>query len=99
MAEYALTNRAAQDLTEIYHFSVQQFGARVAGTYLNSLDLRFSQLAEQPKLGRPVPQFRPGYFRNMCLRHAIFYTQTPDGILVVRVLHQRMDFSRHLRDE
>ncbi len=40
MAEYALTNRAAQDLTEIYRFSVQQFGARVAGTYLNALDLR-----------------------------------------------------------
>ncbi|MGK2871391.1 MAG: type II toxin-antitoxin system RelE/ParE family toxin [Alphaproteobacteria bacterium] len=71
----------------------------MAGTYLASLEQRFEQLAVEPALGRPVPHFRPGYFRNMFLRHAIFYTRNADGVLIVRVLHQRMDFGRHLSDE
>lgn len=65
MSDYTLTNLAARDLTEIYNFSARQFGERVAGTCLESLEQRFERLAEQPALGRPVPHFRPGYFRNM----------------------------------
>ena len=28
--------------------------------------------------------------------HAIFYRKTETGILIVRVLHERMDFTRYL---
>jgi len=96
VAHYTLTNRAAQDLREIYDFSFRQFGERQAETYLASPEQRFDQLAQQPASGRPMPHLRPGYLRNMCLRHAIFYTQSTDGILIVRILHQSMDFARHL---
>jgi plasmid stabilization system protein ParE len=30
-----------------------------------------------------------------CGRHTIFYMKAVSGIIIVRVLHERMDFSRH----
>jgi toxin ParE1/3/4 len=39
---------------------------------------------------------RAGYFQIESASHAIFYRKTDTGILIVRVLHERMDFKRHL---
>ena len=39
---------------------------------------------------------RPGYRKIETTNHSDFYRKTEDGVLIVRVLHQRMDFGRHL---
>jgi toxin ParE1/3/4 len=63
MAEYELSNKADDDLNEIYLFSRQRFGEAKADAYLLALEERFSVLASQPRLGRQIDQIRPGYFR------------------------------------
>jgi antitoxin ParD1/3/4 len=47
-------------------------------------------------LGRSIHHIRPGYFRFPHASHTVFYVNIPDGIRVIRVLHQRMDPERHL---
>jgi plasmid stabilization system protein ParE len=59
MAEYELSNKAAEDLDEI---SRQRFGAAKAQAYLLVLEQRFSVLAAQSRLGRRIDHIRPGYF-------------------------------------
>ena len=56
----------------------------------------FGTLAAFPDAGRDIGALRSGYLRFEHERHSIFYRKTDAGILVVRVLHQRMRPERHL---
>ncbi|HKM63956.1 MAG TPA: type II toxin-antitoxin system RelE/ParE family toxin, partial [Acidisphaera sp.] len=57
---------------------------------------RIQAVAAQPGLGRPCPEVRPGYYRCAAGSHVVFYRRTDAGIEIVRILHGRMDFVRHL---
>ena len=96
MADYVLSGQADRDLIEIYTFSYQRFGEARADAYLLALEERFSILAEQPLLGRRIDHIREGYLRYEHASHSIFYTRRDDDILIVRVLHTRMDIEQHL---
>ena len=96
MADYALSNQADQDLTEIYIFSYQKFGPAKAASYLLALEETFWTLAENPHLGRQIDSIRKGYFRHEHVSHSIFYKMKGKDILIVRVLHQKMDAKRHI---
>jgi len=39
---------------------------------------------------------RSGYRKKKSGSHVIFFKLIDDGIDVIRILHQRMDFDRHL---
>ena len=47
-------------------------------------------LADNPSLGRACDNIRPGLRRMEHARHVVFYRQTPTGVLISRILHQRM---------
>ena len=47
-------------------------------------------LADNPGLGRACDYVRPGLRRMECARHVVFYRESGGGILVSRILHQRM---------
>jgi toxin ParE1/3/4 len=96
MADYALTRKAEKDLTEIYIFSYRQFGETKADAYLMALEERFSMLAAQPHLGRRIDHIRAGYLRYEHASHSIFYRTKSSGVVIVRVLHQRMDPKKRL---
>ena len=53
-------------------------------------------LAEFPDLGRDASDIQAGYRKIETASHSVFYRKTEDGVLIVRVLHQHMDFGRHL---
>ena len=97
MADYQLSGAAEQDLAEIYTFSYRSFGEAKADAYLLSLEEYFVMLADNPRLGRRVDHIREGYFRFEHQSHSIFYTQRESGILIVRILHSRMDAERQLK--
>jgi plasmid stabilization system protein ParE len=56
----------------------------------------FQRLAELPDLGRDASHIRPGYRKIETVSRSVFHRKTNDGVLIVRILHQRMDFDRHL---
>lgn len=96
MTGYQLTQAADADLVQIARYSAHQWSFERAESYLLALDRAFEQLAAFPDTGRDASDLRPGMFRLEHERHAIFYRQTPEGILIVRVLHQRMLPRKHL---
>ncbi|MCL4716695.1 MAG: type II toxin-antitoxin system RelE/ParE family toxin [Hyphomonadaceae bacterium] len=49
-----------------------------------------------PELGRACDDIRPGYRRHNVGAHVLFYRVMGDVADVVRILHQRRDFRRHL---
>jgi toxin ParE1/3/4 len=75
---------------------LRQWGLAQAEKYILGLHETFQMLVEFPDLGRDASDIRPGYRKIETASHSIFYRKTGDGVLIVRVLHQRMDFGRHL---
>ena len=96
MGSYTLSQKADDDILYIARTSVQQWGLARAERYILSLHEAFERLAEFPHMGRNADEIRPGYLQIESASHAIFYRKTETGILIVRVLHERMDFTRHL---
>jgi toxin ParE1/3/4 len=53
-------------------------------------------MADNPGLGRPCDDVRPGLRRLEHRKHVIFYRQEREGILISRILHERMLPDRHV---
>jgi toxin ParE1/3/4 len=96
MAGYSLSSKAAADLDAIYEYTILHFGMEQARVYLLGLHERFQMLAEQPTQGRKADELAPGLRRIEYQSHVVFYMSKDDGIRIVRVLHQRMDVTRHM---
>jgi toxin ParE1/3/4 len=96
MASYSLSSKAAADLEGIYEYTILHFGLEQARVYLLGLHGRFQMLAEQPTQGRKADELAPGLRRVEYQSHVVFYIPKDHGVLIVRVLHQRMDVARHV---
>src|SRR5690242_12420944 len=96
MAVYSLSAKAAADLSQIYEYTILNFGLKQAREYLTGLHERFEILAGNPMQGRSASELSPGLRRLEYESHVVFYVPRDKGIRVVRVLHQSMDMKRHL---
>jgi len=91
-----LRPRALDDLETIYQYSLEQWGITRAEAYLTEINKAFEALANHPNLGRDYSRVRADLYAFNIAAHVIFYSPTPTGILVSRVLHKSMDHVRHL---
>ena len=96
MARYTLTPRARRDLEDIWSFSADRWDEKQATVYIDDLRSAFETIADNPSRGRSCNDIRAGYSRFSKGSHVIFYRQVNGVVDVVRILHQRMDFPRHL---
>lgn len=96
MAHYRLTRKADNDIAALYEYGIVNFGALQAQDYFLGLHDRLNILAQYPTLGRSAEELAIELKRFEHGSHVIFYTPELEGILVIRVLRQEMDFQRHL---
>ena len=95
MHKHRLSKRADSDIAGIADYTVKQFGIRQARRYRDGLEKIFLRLVEYPNSGRSAWHLAPGLRRMNFESHAIFFLHGEGGVLIVRVLHQRMAFKRH----
>ena len=96
MSGYALRPRAEADLADIWRYTAQQWSVDQADRYYRGIIAALQMLGEQPSLGRACDDIRPGYRRYNVAAHVVFYVLTGGVVDVVRILHARRDFQRHL---
>ena len=96
MAEFRLTPAALGDLEGIWHYTAEQWGTAQAERYLDALNAAFAGLAQASASVPSCDHIRPGYRRLLVERHAVYYRLDGTIVIVVRVLHERMDAPRHL---
>jgi toxin ParE1/3/4 len=87
------------DLVTIAEYTLDTWGHDQVDRYLTSLEECFLQLANSPGMGRKCDKLRPGYSRLEHAKHVIFYRLEPGGIIIIRILHQRMLPRPHLLGE
>jgi toxin ParE1/3/4 len=95
MAEYRLSPRAQDDLDQIFDYSVAQWGLPQALRYTDIIEAACLALAEDRLFAQNCAALRAGYWRRTVEQHVIYFRRIPDGIAVIRILHQKMDASRH----
>ena len=95
MGKYQLSRRGAVDVDEIADYTIGQFGIKQARRYRDGLETCFQALAENPKLGRSAEQLAPELRRFEHQSHIVFYRPEDWGVLIVRVLHEKMDVPKH----
>ncbi len=93
---FVLTPRAQTDLDEIWDYTVDRWGFGQAETYTRQVWKDIATVADRPTLGRECPEVRRGYRMYPSGSHVLFYRHAADGIDVVRILHERMDYERNI---
>ena len=97
MARYHLTNKAAEDLAEIWNYTYDEWSENQADKFYFLLLDSCQEIAKNPNRGKKydkVTEKLLGYKSN---QHIIFYTiLSNDEIEIIRILHGRMDLKSKL---
>ena len=99
MAEFRFSRVAEADLLSIGAYTLRTWGEDQTIRYIDDLEACCQMLADNPTLGRTCDEVRPGLRRMECGQHVVFYREDAEGILVSRILHQRMLPERHAIDD
>ena len=97
MAKYRLTKEAAEDIYKIWSYTVDTWSEKQAEKYYSRLLAAFDRIAARPLLcGKSYDIIFQGLRGEHEGRHIVFYyVEGSEGVLIVRVLHEKMDFQRH----
>ncbi len=88
--------QAVKDLESIYEFTFTSWGFRQAQKYQDELHNYMITICENPQIGT-IYYFKKGNYRMLnANRHIIFYRQTNIEIIIVRILHEKMDLNLNL---
>ena len=93
---FTLSPRAQNDLDDIWIYTVTRWGIAQAEFYTRQIGSDIATVAAQPALGRVCSEVRAGYYKYPSGSHVLFYRVIEDGVDIVRILHERMDFAGHV---
>lgn len=96
MLRLIITEEAELDLADIAVYTEEKWGVAQQAKYLQRLEERIFHLGENPSLGKNRDDIKQGYVSYSEGKHVIFYVYDDSNLTVLSVLHERMDFERHL---
>lgn len=99
MAALRFSRRAAADLLSIGTHTLRTWGIDQTIRYIDDLEACCGILADNPALGRPCDEVRPGLRRKEHGRHVVFFRVNTGSILILRILHQSMLPERQAFDD
>ena len=89
-----LSQQAKEDFRDILSYTLTTWGESQLAKYRASINDALQVISQNPSAGRP--SVKPTLKVRAVEQHRIFYRTIDDTIYVVRILHERMDTSRHL---
>lgn len=96
MRSLEYTQTAESDLADIVRTTITKWGIDQAGGYIDGLERLTRRLIEHPALGASREDL-PGCPRAFPYQsHILYYLVEPERLVVLRVLHKRMDAGMHL---
>ena len=98
MPNLKISPQAIIDLEDIFEYSYQKWGVSQADKYQNFLFDGMNSILENPEIGAIYP-FKSGGYRKLNInKHLIFYIVSSSSILIIRILHERIDLNAALVD-
>jgi len=99
MGNYHLTNKAIEDLSDIWNYTVDTWSERQADLYYEMLIGFCRHLADNPKFGKNYDEIAEDLYGFRANKHVIFYRIiSQNEIEIVRILHGSMDLKNRIRE-
>ncbi len=96
---YRLTNKATNDLIEIWDYTFETWSEVQAEKYYSQLTDAFSFIAENGEIGKNFSEIKKGLLGKNVGKHIVFYQfESENKIVIIRVLHERMDLKSRLQE-
>ena len=99
MGYFHLTPAALNSFAAIGRYTESMWGRKQRDIYLGALDRRFHALAESPATGRMRNEICKGLRSFHEGKHVIFYLSCKGYIVVVDMLHERMEPAPYLPEK
>jgi toxin ParE1/3/4 len=97
MAEYKLTNKAVEDLSEIWDYTFEVWSEKQADKYYDMLISICQEIAENPNFGKNYEGISKQLLGVKANRHIIFYrTLNKNYVEITRILHEKMDLKKRI---
>ena len=90
MSRFVVSAEAQVDIDLIAAYTTDTWSWQQTDRYLSKLEDSFQLLAENTEMGRACDAISIGLRRHEQGKHVVFYRVKPEGIRIVRVLHQQM---------
>ncbi|MCL6261539.1 type II toxin-antitoxin system RelE/ParE family toxin [Aquiflexum sp. TKW24L] len=99
MGIYYLSNKAVEDLSEIWEYTFDVWSEDQADKYYEFLLSTCQELALIPEKGKSYDKIRKNLLGYLANRHVIFYVVKPEmEIEIIRILHEKMDMKNRIND-
>jgi toxin ParE1/3/4 len=97
MAKFHITNKAIEDLGDIWNYTVETWSEHQAEIYYVLITNSFQELATKPSQGKSYEVVERNVLGFKVGQHVIFYRIiTENEIEIVRILHGMMDMKNAL---
>ncbi|MGX7668891.1 type II toxin-antitoxin system RelE/ParE family toxin [Flavobacterium pedocola] len=97
MAKYHFTNKALDDLTAIWDYTVEEWSQNQAEKYYNLIMASCTDLANNPEFGKSYEIIASNVLGYKCGEHIIFYKEiSKHEIEIIRILHGMMDLKNKI---
>ncbi len=99
MAKFSFSNKALQDLSEIWDYTYDVWSENQADKYYKLLIEFCNQIAKKPEKGKNYRETNQNILGFKAGEHVIFYLIIDNGeIEIVRILHAKMDLRTKFSD-
>jgi len=100
MAKYKLTNKAVDDLTNIWYYTLGKWSEKQADKYYNMLIDNFNEISKKPSLGKYYSDVFKNILGFRAGRHVIYYREIQNNeIEIIRILHEHMDLKNGITEQ
>ena len=98
MSRFDLASPAAADLLDIVRYTHPRWGGAQAQRYREELELALQHLSLTPDVGRKRDAIALGLRSFPVAQHVAFHIERKDRIIVLRVLHPRMNVDEAFKE-
>ena len=100
MAKIGFRQSAIIDLNGIWRYTSANWSESQADKYYSKIKAACRKISSNSEIGKPYDSISSGLRGIKSEKHIIFYTILANGqIEIIRILHERMDLSNHLKNE
>ena len=99
MPEFKFTRKALQDLTDIWNYTFDTWSEKQADIYYKELLKECKVISKNPSIGKSYTRINNQLKGHQVNKHLIFYQVISNNdIKIIRILHERMDLKRRLKN-
>jgi len=99
MAEYLISEKALEDINNIWIYTAENWSVAQADRYYNLILDEIEYIVQNLEMARDFGKIRKSYKYSKVKSHLIFFKKDKTNeIEIVRVLHERMDIQNRLTE-